>query len=67
MPLLFLISVLVDREPRLLKLRKHHLSFSLAWLSVELRWWSGGQNEQYAQLLCCVICFPVTVETDVFH
>lgn len=33
-PLLFLTSVFVDREPRLLKLRKRHSSFALAWLHV---------------------------------
>lgn len=33
-PLLFLIRVFVDREPRLLKLRKRHSSFALAWLHV---------------------------------
>lgn len=50
-PLLFLISVFVDREPRLLKLSKRHSSFLLAWLHVACQQNYGGG----AQLLHCVI------------
>lgn len=51
-PLLFLTSVFVDRKPRLLQ-----FPFGLAacCMSIELRWWSSGQNEQYAQLLHCYL------------
>lgn len=69
-PLLFFIKCFCGQEAKVTWAKKapRQVPFGLAaCYTSELRWWGGGQNEQYAQLLHCVIWSPVIVETDVFH